>query len=168
MTPVSKLWLRHWAKIIFALGTVAFTPKVIHGKPLDRNSRPISLDNKNLTRLRDSSMSHGIQKGFCTAIKAPQNCPECVDNFMGARIHRDVLKKPFLLVDSDENDFGGYFMLAVFKAHRKVYRLWIYRLSSGEFQLREMTPFITLNKALMEELSHRDYSPYWLNSCTSQ
>ncbi len=89
-------------------------------------------------------------------------------DFMGAHTYRDVVKEPFLLVDSEENGFGGYFMLVVFKAHRKVYRLWVYKLSSGEFQLREMTPYISLNKALMDELSHADYFPYWLNGCTAE
>jgi len=132
---------------------------------MDQDSKPVSLDSQNLTRLRDSSMADGVRKGLCSAINAPKACPECLDNFMGAHLFRSVLKRPFLLVDSEENGFGGVFTLVVFKAHPNVYRLWVYRLSSGEFQLREMTQYMALNKALVQELSHQDYAPYWLNAC---
>jgi hypothetical protein len=162
---VEKSMTRQWARIVFVLGVVGMAPRPAYSQHVDRNSKPISLDGENLTNLRDSPMAKGVKEGFCTAIKAPVVCPDCVDNFMGAHLYRKVLKDSFLLVDSEENDFGGYFMLVVFKAHWKVYRLWVYRLSSGEFQLREMTPFITLNKALMDELGSRHYFPYWLSAC---
>lgn len=156
---------KHWFGIFTILGVFLFSSGLLYGRQMIRVSKPVSLDRENLTTLRDSPMAKGIGEGFCTAIIAPKVCPECVENFMGADEYRDVLSSPFLLVDSEANDFGGYFMLVVFKSYRQVYRLWVYQLSSGEFQLREMVPYIKLNKLLMDELRHEDYFPYWLNAC---
>ena len=50
-----KYKARQWARIAFILGVISIiAPPAAYSQHLDRNAKPISLDSKNLTHLRDS------------------------------------------------------------------------------------------------------------------
>jgi hypothetical protein len=73
-----------------------------------------------------------------------------------------LFQKPFLLLEAESNDFGGFFALVVFKDRPKVFRLWIYEIDKNVFEPREIIPLqVTLNKIIMNDLSNQKVKPFW-------
>jgi hypothetical protein len=125
--------------------------------------RPIVLSDENLTRLRNGLLARGIQDGFCSFLKTPQSSYRRFKEGFEATV-----QKPFMVVDAERNEFGGYFLLVVFQKHSKLYRLWLYETDKNKFEIREISPLkTTLNSELMTELGKKDYFPYWLRACSS-
>lgn len=148
------------AFVIFSLAIVSVST---FGSKTAHTSKPIILSHENLTRLKNSPVAKGVKKGFKSLASTRLKCPECAEPFQHAFQYTELYKKPFLIVEMEPMDFGGYFVLIVFRHHPKVYRFWLYEIDEGEFQLREIVPLeITLNKRLMDELNRNVYTPYWL------
>ena len=136
-----------------------------YGKKAGREARPISLDRLNLTTLKVSSEAKGLTRAFELIATGRKQCPQCAEPLVGAESLFGLVEKPFLIVDREQTGFGGAFLIIVFRSHSVVYRIWLYRIDIGQFQIREVSPLaIKLDRVMMEELSDKAYDPYWLNA----
>jgi len=127
--------------------------------------KPISLQIKNLTRLKKSYEAPAIQQSLGAILKPRQDYPRFEDFLKEMKQYHSIFKKPFLLLEAEPNGFGGFFALVVFKGHPKVFSLWVYEIDKNIFEVREVTPLkVTLNKQIMSELKDKRIAPFWLNS----
>ncbi len=127
--------------------------------------KPISLQIENLTRWKNSSEAPAIQQGLGAILKPRRNYLRITEPFKGVRQYTSIFKKPFLLLEAEPTDFGGFFALVVFKSNPKVLRLWIYEIDKNVFEVREAVPLqATLNKKIMNELDDKRIAPFWLTS----
>jgi len=125
--------------------------------------KPISLRIESLIRWKNSSEAPAIQQGLSAILKTRHNYPRITESFKGEKEYASVFRKPFLLLDAEPNDFGGFFALVVFKSYPKLLRLWIYEIDKKIFELREAVPLqVTLNKQIMKELEDKRIAPYWM------
>jgi hypothetical protein len=124
--------------------------------------KPIVLTHPALSHLKNSQTVRSIGDAFESAVTQHQICPKCVELFPNAVRYASLIGSSFMAVEMEANEFGGFFVLIVFKDHPKLFRLWAYETDTGKFQIREMTPLpLTLNGAIMNELADKDYAPYW-------
>ena len=127
--------------------------------------KPISLQIESLTRWRNSSEALAIQQGLSAMLKPRRNYPRIAEPFVLSKQYIPLYGKPFLTLDTELNDFGGFFALVVFKDYPKVFRLWLYEIDKNVFEIREMIPLqVTLNKVIMDELKDKRISPFWLTA----
>jgi hypothetical protein len=145
--------------LLLASFSIAFGKKVSK-----RADNPIVLSRENLTNLRDGGIGDAVRKGLEKLIKRKKECAKCEEPFEGANRHGDLYERDFLAVRAEENGFGGYNALIVFRGHPKVFNLWLYDLGERDFQIRDMEPIRpTLNRRLMTELDRKVYARYWLS-----
>lgn len=130
-----------------------------------RSEKPISLHIENLTRWKTSKQAPAIQQSLRAIVTPRQNYLRSTETFKEVKQYKKLFQKPFLLLDAEANDFGGFFALVVFKNHPKVLRLWIYEIDRDVFEIRDAVPLqVTLNKAIMSELADKRIAPFWLSS----
>lgn len=150
-------------KILALISFLAFGFSVsTYGAQLEK---PISLQIKSLTRWKRSHEAPAIQQSLGAILKPRQNYPRSLESLKEIKQYASLFQKPFLLLESESNDFGGFFALVVFKGHPKVFRLWVYEIDKNVFEVREVIPLkVTLNKQIMNELKDRRIGPFWLTS----
>ncbi len=130
---------------------------------LGDESKPIVLSKENLTWLKNGAEAKSIQMAFSEATKVKKECPKCQEFFPGANKYLSLVRRPFLLVEKEPTDFGGYFVLIVFKNHRRVYRFWVYEIEKSLLQVREIVPWgVRLNKRMLDEFTDHAYDPFWV------
>jgi len=126
--------------------------------------KAISLQIKNLTRWKRSHEAPAIQQSLGAILKPRENYPRSLESLKEIKQYSSLYQKPFLLLEAEPNDFGGFFALIVFKGHPKVFSLWVYEIDINVFEVREVTPLkVTLNKEIMNELEDKRITPFWLN-----
>lgn len=153
-------------KIIKILSLVWFVTfgfsALLHGA---RPEKPISLQIENLTRWKNSPEAPAIQQSLGAILKPRPNYPRYKEFLEEMKQYASIFRKPFLLLESEPNDFGGFFTLVVFKGHPKVFSLWVYEIDKNVFEVREVTSLkVTLNKQIMNELEDKRIGPFWLTS----
>ena len=151
--------MKHLKMIIVLIMTFSFSPSLHAVTP----EKPISLQIENLTRWKNSTEAPAIQQSVLAILKPRQNYPRSLESLKEIKQYTPLFKKPFLLLDAEPNDLGGFFGLLVFKNHPKVLRLWIYEIDKNVFEVREIEPLrVTLNKEIMSELENKGIAPFWL------
>jgi hypothetical protein len=137
-------------------------PAVLYGS---NHEKAISLQIENLTRWKNSLKAPAIQQSLGAILKPRQNYPRYKEFSEEMKQYTSIFKGPFLLLEVEPNDFGGFFALIVFKDYPKVLSLWIYEIDKNIFEVREVTPLkVTLNKQIMNELEDKRLAPFWLIS----
>ena len=127
--------------------------------------KPISLQIENLTRWKNSLETPAIQQSLNAILKPRQNYLRSLESMKEIKQYAPIFSRPFLLLEAESNDFGGFFALIVFNSHPKVFRLWIYEIDKNVFELREIIPLqVTLNKEIMSELADKRVTPFWVVS----
>ena len=147
-------------KKLASIGLLTFFVSVLifAAKP----ERPISLQVENLTHWKNSPEASAIQKSLGAILNPHRKYQSTTENFKALRQYASIFRKPFLLLDAESNDFGGFFALVVFKSYTKVLRLWIYEIDKNGFEIREVLPLqVTLNKKIMNELADKRILPFW-------
>ena len=149
-------WIRMVLIWFMALGFSA----QLHGA---NSEKPISLQIENLTRWKNSAEAPAIQQSIGALIKPRQNYPRSPESVKEIKQYTSAFKQPFLLLDAEPNDFGGFFGLVTFENHPQVLRLWIYEIDKNVFEVREVESLpVQLNKEIMNELKDKRISPFWL------
>lgn len=124
---------------------------------------PISLQIEKLNHWRSSSKAFAIRQSLGAIIKPRKNYPRSLESLKEIKQYDSLIQKPFLLLEAEPNEFGGFFALVVFKKHPRVFRLWIYEVDRNVFELRMMTPLqVKLNKIITSELDDPRISPFWV------
>lgn len=130
-----------------------------------RSEKPISLQIENLVRRKNSPEALAVQQALAALLKPRPNYPRISEPFEGLTQYISVFKKPFLILETEPTDFGGFFALVVFKHYPKVLSLWIYEIDKNVFEVREIVPLqVTLNKKIMDELDDKRIASFWLAS----
>lgn len=152
-------------KKLISVWLVAFVYSGVLFEAGASSEKPISLQIQNLTRWKNSREAPAVQQSLRAILNPRQNYPRVAETIEGVRQYSALFKKPFLLLEAEPNDFGGFFALVVFKEHPKVLRLWVYEIDKGVFEIRETVPLqVTLNKRIMSELADKRITPFWLSS----
>ena len=155
--------LRH-GFIVLGLLALIFGTEVF-AKPTKLYEKPISLQIENLTKWKNSPEAVAIRQGIKAMLQPRPNYPRVAEPFEGAKLYAPLYGKPFLTLEAKPGDFGGFFALIVFRDHPKVFRLWLYEIDKNVFEIREMVPLrATLNKEVMDALSDKRISPFWLTA----
>lgn len=127
--------------------------------------KPISLQIKDLTRWKNSSEASAVQQSLGAILKPRSNYPRFMGFTKEMEKYSSLFRKPFLLLEAESNDLGGFFALVVFKNHPKVFRLWVYEIDKNVFELREIIPLqVTLNEIIMNDLADKIVIPFWVAS----
>lgn len=129
------------------------------------SERPISLQVENLAHWRNSSKASEIQQSLGAILKPRRNYPRSLESLKEIKQYSSLFQQPFMLLEVEANEFGGFFALIVFKSYPKVFRLWVYEVDKNLFELRMMTPLqVKLNKKIMSELDDKRIIPFWVPS----
>jgi hypothetical protein len=140
--------------VIVSLSTLTYGAQV---------EKPISLQIKDLTRWKNSPEAPAIQQSLGAILKPRENYLRSVESLKEIKQYTSLFQKPFLLLEAESNDLGGFFALVVFKNHPKVFRLWVYEIDKNVFELREISPLqVTLNKIIMTDLADKRVAPFWM------
>lgn len=128
------------------------------------SEKPISLQIADLSPWKNSPEAPAIQQSLDALLQPRRNYPRVTEPFKGASKYTSIFRKPFLLLETEPHDFGGFFALVVFRNYPKAFRLWIYEIDKNEFEVREVIPLrVNLNKTIMKELEDKRISPFWQN-----
>jgi hypothetical protein len=129
----------------------------------DPKDKPISLQRENLIRWKNSPVTQGLRKAFKSLRATKKNCSQCGEPFEGAFRYMKLYERPFLTVDMEPNDFGGYFVLLVMRDYPRVFEAWVYRLANGEYKLRELNPLEPkLNNEVMGAIADVRLTSFWI------
>lgn len=129
--------------------------------------KPISLQIENLTQWKNSSEALAIQQGLGAILKPRREYMRSAESLKEIQQYVSIFKKPFLLLDAEPTDFGGFFALIIFQNTSKVLRVWIHEIDKNVFEIREVTPLhVTLNKEIINELEDKRITPFWLTALT--
>lgn len=130
--------------------------------------KPISLQIKDLRRWKNSSEVSAVRQSLAAMLNPRPSYPRFMDFTKKIRKYSHLFQKPFLLLEAESNEIGGFFALVVFKDHPKVYRLWLYEIDKNLFELREIAPLkVTLNKIIMDDLANKRVHPFWVAAGSS-
>ncbi len=115
--------------------------------------------------LRDSASAHEIRRNFDEIRNKRRECKKCAESFPGESNSTTHYDQKFLVLAMDHNPFGGYSVHIIFNEGRnRLYRIWLYPVSEGEFQIREFEP-VAPNKEnvrIMTVLFNSTFSDYSL------
>ena len=122
--------------------------------------KPISLELKNLTHWKHSREALAIKQSLKALVTPPPSYPRVANPFES---YQSLYHKPFLVLEAEPADFGGFYALLVFKGHTKVLSLWVYEIDKDVFEIREIEPLqVDLNKVIMNELDDTRLKPFWM------
>ena len=91
----------------------------------------------------------------------------CMDRYPDAFRREHLYNRDFLALAVGPRDFGGFYVLAMFRSEPTLYELWLYEIDEGVFQLRAFEPEEPheLIKQEMDSMAKSDrYARYWLNA----
>ena len=129
-----------------------------------RSERPISLEIHNLTRWRNSAEADAIQQSLRAILHPRKNHPRAPTILADFDLYQPLFKEPFLLLEAENNPFGGFFALVVFKGDTKVLRLWVFEISTNVFELREIEPFRGISdKRILDDLADKRIGSFWIS-----
>ena len=129
------------------------------------SENPISLQIENLTRWKSSPEAAAIKQSLRAILEPRPDYLRSPETLKELKQYTELFRKPFLLLQAEENGFGGFFALVVFKDYPKVLRIWIYEIDKNVFEIREAIPLrVTLNKRIMSELADQRMTRFWLSS----
>lgn len=105
------------------------------------------IENKteHLECLKKSEFSKLLKQIFVRHHNLKKECSECQEAIVNANKYSKQLKSDFMLLAVSHQSFGGYNLYVIFSGDPLLYKLWIYEIDEGYFQLRsielEQTPF---------------------------
>ena len=117
-----------------------------------------------LQEIYETPIPGAIRRNFDQTIYAHRTCPECHLGVLDGERFLDLYTKKFLVIGLSPNSFGGVWaVIAVEGEPKHAFRLWLYDIGAGEYDLRSIEE---LSDSLEEELIHQLQSPqhrhYWL------
>lgn len=125
-----------------------------------------SFETSHLKCLKKETIVSSIRKNFRIAETLKKSCPKCHDPFPDATKFQYLFHQPLMALEIDTKDFGGYWVFIALKRESKLYRLWLYEIDDGNFQLREIKP-LEMSKAMKTKFNDLSTDPllatYWLN-----
>lgn len=127
------------------------------------SEKPISLQIENLSRWKNASEASAIRKSLHAVLKPHPDHPQSAKLLKILKMNSSLIERPFLLLDVESNDFGGFFGLVVFKNHPHLLRLWVYEIDKNVFEVRDIEQLsVKLSKTIMDELKDSRITPFWL------
>ncbi len=135
----------------------------IYAANMQKPEKSISLQVKDLKYWRNSRQASAIKQSISALVIAPSDFLRIAEPFKNAKKYRHLYKSPFLVMEAEPNDFGGFWALIVFKGYPKVLSIWVYEIDKNVFEIREIEPLkVTLNKLIMNELEDKRIAPFWI------
>lgn len=128
-------------------------------------SKPTSIQIKKIQFWKNSKEAWALQQSVRAIFSPRQNYPRSEESLDEIRRHFELFKKPLLILDTQQNDFGGFFALVAFKGYSKLFRIWIYEIDQGIFEIRDMIQLKEdINAKFISDHEDKRLVPYWLNS----
>jgi hypothetical protein len=151
---------------VLSLMTLLNLPIVSLASTINCRLHYASLEMTHLRCLKKTTIVSRIRKNFRTSETLMQNCPKCHATFPDEAKFQYLFHLPLLALEIDTNDFGGYWIFEIFKNQPKLYRLWLYEIDEGNFQLREIK-VLEMSEALKANINKLSTDPAfatsWLN-----
>ena len=123
-----------------------------------------AFDKEHLACLKQHIAVKSIEKNLNKLKLLKKTCPDCNDPFPDASDFLRLADKNYLALSIKKQPFGGYNVFVLFKNEPQAYRLWLYPIDDGEFQLREIKIREFSKKVTRQMLVYakeRQYSKYW-------
>ena len=149
-----SLFLAYWLLSMVANGATCWFDQV-------------AFDDEHLSCMTRSPVVQGIKSNFRVLNALKRECPKCVDRYPDAFRREHLYNRDFLALAVGPRDFGGFYVLAMFRSEPTLYELWLYEIDEGVFQLRAFEPEEPheLIKQEMDSMAKSDrYARYWLNA----
>ncbi len=125
-----------------------------------------SLEADHLKCLRNETIVSSIRKNFLEAKALKKSCSKCREVFPDSVKFQNLFHQPLMALEIDTKDFGGYWVFVIFRRDTKLYRLWLYEIDEGDFQLREIKriEMSHLLKSKFKDLStDQFFASYWID-----
>lgn len=119
---------------------------------------------KGLNEIYNTPIPAEIRRNFDEYIHIRKNCPECEQIVVDGEKFIDIYGKKFFVIGLEPNSFGGVWaMIAVEGDTRNAFRLWLYNIEDGVYDLRSVEKVSgRFDQELIEDLRAPAYSKCWL------
>lgn len=116
-----------------------------------------------LNEIYKTSITSQIRKNFNQVIHTHNTCSECVLGVLDGEKFLDVYPKKFIVLSLSPNSFGGFWaFIAVEGEQKSTFRLWLYDLADGEYDLRGIDELPdSIDKEFIGQLQDPAHKPYW-------
>lgn len=117
-----------------------------------------------LSEIYDTPIPAEIRKNYDKYIHVHETCPECEQGVVDGEKFIDIYTKKFLVIGLEPNSFGGVWaVIAVEGKPWKAFRLWLYDIGHGVYDLRSIAELSgTFDEDLMQKLCDPAYRHFWL------
>ena len=125
-----------------------------------------SIEASHLKCLKKEAIVSSIRKNFLVSEMLVKSCPKCHETFPEAIKFQYLFHRPLMALEIRAKDFGGSWVFVVFQGDSSLYRLWLYEIDEGNFQLREIK-ILEMSDALKAKFNDLSTAPnfatYWIN-----
>lgn len=117
-----------------------------------------------LSEIHETSIPSAIRRNFKEAIHIHDTCPECVLGVLNGEEFFDIYPRRFLVLSLSPNSFGGVWAYIAVEGERKrTFRLWLYDLADGEYDLRSVEELPdSMGEKFLGQLQDSAHEPYWM------
>ncbi len=118
---------------------------------------------KGLQEIYETPIPSEIRKNFNEVIYTHNTCSECPLGVLDGDKFFGLYPKKFIVLSLLPNSFGGVWAyIAVENEQRDTYRLWLYKLAGGDYDLRSVEELPdSMDEEFVSELENSDHDPYW-------
>ena len=123
----------------------------------------ITFSNKHLSCMRHNKLIHSAITGFLNYRKMKSECSDCKIPFINGKKFSNLYKSSLLSLGISRHSFGGYNLYVLFKGDPHVYRLWLYEVDRGHFQIREIAPESKRASISKQLLNKERLEEFWVD-----
>lgn len=119
---------------------------------------------KGLQEIYGTPIPSQIRKNFNEVVHTHNTCPECVLGVLDGEKFLDIYPKKFIVLSLLPNSFGGFWAyIAVEGEQKSTFRLWLYDLNGGGYDLRSIEELSnSMDKEFVSQLQDPAHKPYWI------
>ena len=117
-----------------------------------------------LREIYETPIPSQIRKNFNEVTTTHNTCSECVLGVLDGEKFFDVYPRKFLVLSLLPNSFGGVWAYIAVEGERKrTFRLWLYDLPDGEYDLRSVEELPnSMDEGFFGQLQNSAHKPYWI------
>ena len=116
-----------------------------------------------LKEIYETPIPFQIRKNFNKVTYTHNTCSECALGVLDGEKFFDVYPRRFIVLSLSPNSFGGFWVyIAVEGEQKNTFRLWLYDLSDGEYDLRSVEELPnSMSEEFFGQLKDSAHKPYW-------
>lgn len=127
-------------------------------------NQPIADDIDYLKCLKNNVVTRSTKNHFRWLIEKRNQCPECAPFFPREKNFAPLFGLRFLVLKIADADFGGYALWVMYhESLTRIYRLWIYPIDGGTYQVREIVSIIpeAETERILKTLRQKPYDNFF-------